>query len=703
MRSRTLCVIGLLVGAVLARAQTSIGFTMPVAPADQVLQRLGRQIGIPLRAQGTIEKEFLLVDVAGVTPEDLLARIATTLEAEWRTSDGTRYLVRTGAVEARIQKREVALRTQRLRNALLELENLGPWNQDSVAKMATESVEMARSQLSGGRLRWESVESGRRQTPLVRLLTRLTLDNAEAIAAQPPWLRTVYSDKATKMQARLSATSADRLATFLKEQTLWSDAVAAARKPDERLQDWGALEGSAKLKGLPVRILLMALRSPFSGSVDLTVKLIDDKGRVVGESRLPIGDFLQRMTREEMGATVPDDDPAIAFSEETRAVQQQLASLRVESRTAPQLPQSFLEKALDPAKHEPLAGYASELLRGIARAGDANLVARPSDMLSLLAFAPTPKMTVSVARRWVSNLADMEILEDGGWLCIRPRMPLTTRLLQVDRGALGAYLRAARSKDYLTIDELITFAKSSDANMDELPLVFWSVLLAPAASPDERRNWDALRLLGSMDPAQRGAFGGDIAIPLGNLNPSQVVLANRIVYGGPPGLQFAGQRTPEEASMPPGQSLRYEPTESLPTGLPRTGTLTIGQSEDDVVLGMREGGDFTMGRPRAMTSEAVAQERYYADNPDKFPWFSQNPRVTRFLEGRRTEASLRFAFGTELTQTIAIRVHAYDATSKAKAFEELSGDFRLRVEAEYKRLTDVYREFLPGGIGPPPP
>jgi|GEM_PF-3892155 len=369
------CSIAALVVVGMARAQISIGFYTPVAPVDAVLQRLGKHIGIPLRAQGSIEKEFLLVDVAMVEPEALLQRIALTLDAEWRTSDGVRYLVRTGGAEARIQKREVSVRTQRLRDALAELDNLGTWSPEVVQKLATESVSVARSQLSGGRVMWDTVEAGRRRTPLVRLLTRLALDQAEAIASQPGWLRTVYSDRPTKTQIRLAKTqirlggpTADRLAVFLKEQTQWSEAVSAAKKPDERLQDWGALEGSGTLRGVPVRMLLVAMRSPFSGSVDLALKLVDAKDRVVGESRLPVGDFLQRMAKEEMGATIPDDDAVIPFSDETIALQQQLTSLRTESRNAPQLPKSFLEKALDPAKFEPLAGYASELLRGIARA-----------------------------------------------------------------------------------------------------------------------------------------------------------------------------------------------------------------------------------------------------------------------------------------------------------------------------------------------
>ena len=80
----------------------AIDFVHPVASSKVVLEALGERIGMDLRPSGTVQKDYFLVRSISDSPETIMERIATTLNASWTERNGVRYLGRSIAEDREI-------------------------------------------------------------------------------------------------------------------------------------------------------------------------------------------------------------------------------------------------------------------------------------------------------------------------------------------------------------------------------------------------------------------------------------------------------------------------------------------------------------------------------------------------------------------------------------------------------------------------
>ena len=96
----------LAVSFVIARSQT-IDFEHPAAPAPVVIAALGKEIGLDLSATKRLERSVLILHLKDASQEDVLARIADVLHAEWREDGGKLILSRSDRADRELRQRDL--------------------------------------------------------------------------------------------------------------------------------------------------------------------------------------------------------------------------------------------------------------------------------------------------------------------------------------------------------------------------------------------------------------------------------------------------------------------------------------------------------------------------------------------------------------------------------------------------------------------
>ncbi len=93
--------------------QKTFDFDHPAAPAPVIVEALGEQIGVNMRANGNLDKDILIIHLDGATQQQAMEWIAHVVEGEWKEQRGTLYLSRSAETERR---QEAELRQQVLQH-----------------------------------------------------------------------------------------------------------------------------------------------------------------------------------------------------------------------------------------------------------------------------------------------------------------------------------------------------------------------------------------------------------------------------------------------------------------------------------------------------------------------------------------------------------------------------------------------------------
>jgi hypothetical protein len=120
----------------LAQQPQTVTFSHPCANSAVVLGALGRQTGLRLAANGSVEKDYFLVRFDNVPLGEALAKIATALNATWTERAGVRYLGRTAAQDA-ASENELRARLERSIASYIanDAKKVGSWSRERAREL----------------------------------------------------------------------------------------------------------------------------------------------------------------------------------------------------------------------------------------------------------------------------------------------------------------------------------------------------------------------------------------------------------------------------------------------------------------------------------------------------------------------------------------------------------------------------------------
>lgn len=636
----------------------SITFSSLAAPAQRLVSDLGAKAGLKLDVSPQVAPDVLFVQASEVKLKDLLERIAQAVNGEWATeSDGTLRLIRPAGnanreIAAEREEKVAALRAELKR--YFDSQNKPPAKPGAnPAQKPTdeEAQEMAIAMMGG--------DGAKHILPLLQ-----RIDVADLVLEHDG--RIVYSSNPTRMQRRLPG----NLEPIVADMVRAHNEEIAARKanpddpPDEEMRQWlefakqfGFDRDPKPLQGRPAKLLLVAEQPELYGGLSLSLRLYDQAGKVAIESGMNMGfqGFLRTAVAMNKPAAAPDkEDHAIDFSDTTKELEGIFKSFTAMSNRA-KMSAALEARLLRPDVYDPLSFSISDSLVSIAKYKKLNVVASlPDSFTSFMEMFAAKGGTVNGFLADLESSEQVKATKKDGWLVVQPKHPVQARRERVDRPALARLLAAAKKNGLASLDDIAAYALTSPSPYEGSAAMPYLMLFAPNAMQQGMMglsDWNALRLYGTLNQAQRQnlASGGRIAI--GSLGPNQQALLSRMVFGAKANLkvQDPNAKPKEElgifdiirTAMPGqggGNDFREEPTEVMPNGLPGQGYLS-GTFRTEPI-GKSEGSD-PMLMFGALGPDELAMLRYFKEDPKLSAVAGMMPSIDRMRLGERTNILLK--------------------------------------------------------------
>lgn len=504
---------------------------------------------------------------------------------------------------------------------------------------------------------------------------------------------------------------------FAAEQKTWLAAISSVEDP---FQEWRP-QGNQSAD--PPAFAMLAAQRFDSTRIDLNLQVFTAKGAAVGRVNRTLAVdpvFLDSLNSiGEIKVTTPATPVALS------PLASEFASLlRTNMRMGKSMPPSKELKAalLQPERADPLGLTAFESVTALARHEGRNVIAFPGDFTFAFGSMPVPGASGQQLDRH-PTLAEIERMmrvffrrtdRDGFWI-LTDSSPFGGAE-PMPRPLLGQFLRGVDRVGRLDLNLRIQLAMlSTDERISQVPLLFAQIINGSQSRFDSFTAWDALRLLGSLTPAQNQAARTAEGIPLGGLSAEQRADIGRIVFSQPYvslNLTAKPNRRPEDYNLFYSGAMR-EATFALGEGILPTGRLYVEVREE--MTGQLE--PFERERGFGMTSisspEEMAMMQHSIESNDAgYAWTRpKDPAAAQKLldniqMGRRTTISMRIQFNDEVQWGESIA--DFEVMRKGVKMAEMPEAFRKRFDQHLKMLrSSQIRTASPVGRGaagtaPPP-
>lgn len=712
-----------------------VSYRHPAAPVHILLEELGKQTGVPLGAAANLNNEILIIRVQDVPLKDVLDKIALASAGEWTQEGGKTYLVRSSSRMAAENKTELEIRTAAVRKALVEKFKVAPpMSADDVEKVLKQKAQLEKHNQDGSfdRSAWEQIQSIDHLSPGFRCLQRIVqaLD-PRAVAALKDGDRIVYSSAPTPKQIALPIQAATVLSELQKEAATWNAAASRMPADDTRPEfysDQDPHKFDKPFENPPAKVLLAVQSSGdgLGGGIGCALIVADAQGKILftANDSISIADAgdIERQARE---ADKNSQSPKLELSAETRELGGYFGKMfgRQGTATRIEISDEWKKRILHPERYEPLSTSMSDIVLSICDGKNLNVVASIPDIffIASIVLVGQPELqiqTVDGALAALRAFRAADFIEKDGWFDIVPNRPATTREQRANRQSVSDYLMAADHDGRVTLENRAHYALSQrNTGMLDLGTVLSMIL-----SPEEARMMDGsmkqrlwLQLFGSLSAQQRQALAApDGRISIGNMTAEQARILNRIVYGSKDafgvssGLTVIGSNGEEAESPnmygPNGHTLLLEPTESLPTGLPRDGYLTMSNRSRDVIFAYAQGQP-GYGSPRELSN--LAWDLATRERPDLFPWATQQPAYDRFLLGTSEDYTMTVWLGSRLRTSVQLSDQAVITKGEPKPLDQMPEDFQKKLKEQIEKQRESFKNYQPSNFGgkqkPPPP
>lgn len=709
-------------GAAAQDVAGKVTYSSPGIAAGKALKELSPKVGLTLLASPTTENEILVLSLKDAPVKEVLAKLAWAVGGSWKKEGEAYRLARTSEDHAAERARE--------RNNILEgyekvlakrKKDLAAAGELTAAKaelLAKEAVNRMKSFNPESRSNdnfWQFSSKLTNESPGGRAMSKLmSLVSAADLADLPKGIRVVYSTHPTRTQRSLGGAATAIVSAFQRDQAIWMDAMSKHRVANPQFGGttymifpdlMSSEDGQPDVQGRKVgKVLLTMTRSSYPGSgVMMELLLADAKGKIIARGN---GHIWPSAWAWENPTPPPKDDPKVIRGADMETI----AAGTNERTNSTRVPEELRKRLLQPETYEPLGILSGQTAINAAKVTKVNLIASLSDTNA--SYGVGAKETPYTL--WKRGLQmTSEVVEEKGWLTMRPFAAASSREVFIDRKTLGAYLRRKVAVGRMKVEEAALWAVKLPLE-EEAPLPRLLLNYAgPLDSQDRYGGGDGriLRFFGSLTPAQRTAAkqGG---LPLSRLDPDQLAIVQRLVYGEHVNLMPDFQKAQEmKVDMNDFYNgVMREPTESLPNGIPPQGTLEITEATSEVAFTMDSEAEGYIRPSQGMDANQIAWQQFAESRPDLFPWMKeayQKVDLTRLRMGRRTSYTITLKFTPLLSLMHGLEDRDY-TTADPIAFNALPAAFRQQVTKQIEDYRKSYANSQPGNSTPathstPPP
>lgn len=695
-----------LVGLISAQLPTSPPFTKRLsfrhaaAPVERLIEAVATRFDLPIGVSPSMASDYVVVEVEEVPAIELLERIASVSSGRWRLSEGKYVLTRDNRAAAADEKADRAYRKRVIEESIAKARGAEK-ELASTQALVERGTELARelakaSPIDDSWMKMRALEAAR---PGQRLAFRLLagIDPAE-IATILPGQRLVFSDSPNRMQKPLKGAS-QAIKAWLADRAMWSDARKKMEENPETREWATVLELYAEPMEAPARVLVAVSRGYewFGLTYGANIMLVWPDG-TISRSYATFGRIPDAPDVPQPSAS-GRNDTFIEFSDMSKRLRAESRSMWMHEDGPPKEPSAeVLELVTQPEKHEPLGFVPSDAVFAVRKKMGGHLVASlPDDLLTALTFADQEQMpTVEQFLRSCDQYDLLEFSKEGDWLMGKPRLVAETRANRGDRAAIGEFVRNAKGKEFLGLEELSSFAKGLKA-----PPVSgaagYTLLLALRNRMDflSFGDYQLLSLYGQLSADQRRTLLGGGRLALGSLTKPQLALVYEMVFGAD--YRFEVEEPPaKEGEEDAGgkDTIDREPTEALPGGLPSTGYITVAPTEAMLFQTRMESED---GRPMSNLEnlDSVAWRAYARQRPDLFAWAATLPREESWRIGTARE----LAFTIRLTPRHFVRGSVRDNSIPADAPWITPDTAPASIRKKIDELVEKYRKAGDGDDG----
>jgi hypothetical protein len=604
----------LLVLASLALTSPSVSFAADAVTVGALVKDLARQTGTRLDVAPLLAAEPVVAQFENRPLDEVLVRLATLVDADWRDDGGVRMLGRSSSRQTdleRAERRKLAeLLTRMLDLRLRRFAQSGAYDQAD----ATRFVDRYRLAEMDDDAMFAEYRRMAADNPVLRASVAVfrTVDPTLLIRMRRGQ-RIVFSDVPTPTQTPIAARGREALRNLRKEV----EAMETAKKaltPRKRLMNFADLPslGSARLSdGYGKTVLVVRRQGALQFSFEMEVVARDGRRILRGAGDIPTrgNPYDTQLPQKEEPLRIPDE--MRAFGTLTHRVGVKMGTTRFVKlddgrEVRPRFWVPFEEdqnddpvrlirpKLADPIRYDPIGLVPGPLLRQIATRRKLPLLASLGDnavlqlgrMIALDKIRTEDGLIAGLTGSTVSEedrvpLATFQ--ESEGWIDVRPFLPVDAHANRIDRRALANVLASIRKEGALSLATAAAYGRTpSMGSLDEMYLG----RATPEVGLDEVRGLftPALPFLVSLSPAQWQSLD-QAPVPIGELSASQREMVRRWVYeelvnGYRTFVERRSPNTPDVDRYP----LATEPTEMYPAGLPADFRVSLNRANEPVVL-----------------------------------------------------------------------------------------------------------------------
>jgi len=670
--------------AATATIQTgTVSMIIPAAPVTAVLKQLSKLTGQQYEARGDVGDEIVVLRVTDAKVEDLLPRLAEVTGGEWRMASDVHVLVASPAFEKRERAEMAEDERARIQKSFRDLNKQFERFPAFDRRAALDIVKKIDVDIAGYQRFTNDVpppsDLAARQDgmPAQRLLVRLI----QAIPISdfidlPDGAKVVYSSRPNRMQRSLPSSSESLISQFVAEEGAWEESGRSAKLASGLVLDLPVLP-----KDFKVNLAFNDWEGGPGASADLTI--FDSAHKVFVTANIRLDGWDESVGRKNL--TPPTAKPGERRVEEgpdadelRSLVQRDIRNPISDAKVRANLMAKWRPKLTDPAQFEPLAYVPGALWQKLAEARNVNFVANAFEQ-SFSSYADHyegPRTPSTILER-----LDCKIIEENGWLTMRPQYLLDNRLDRIDRPAVGLLLRASLQAGGVTIADAADYMAYHSKRFGLLAwdggyLTAFFRGAGPTSIFSTLVRRDELRLYGLLSPQQRSQLR-QRPLRLSELSQPAKQHLQRLVY-------WNSWASDEETG---------DPTELLPNGIPNDGQLTLASEVTETLVQPYINGQPMSDRNYSPRSASRLGQQFGrpSNSAESLSWNRFN-----VLTGHRLNFRIDYAPGIFKTFDL---YEVLDPHRPSVTYDQLPADFRAEVEKAKKAAKE---NPLPQEAPPPP-
>lgn len=616
-----------------------VSVDMGGARVRDIVASIAEQSGRKLETSAKVGDEILIVRAQNVTPDDLLARIATVEDAEWKTIGSTPTLVRSSETERQEAALETARRTSDLKRFLTERfradsEKDGINPQDGVLRRAVFAIGAER-------------------------LARIPMNTTAVWASSPTPVQHLWTGSVSGIVRGFMEDSAK--AAKEEGQDIEAPVLERGTKvvtpPDE--DEGGPIQPVIPINTQTVARVLVKVHYDQSQVYAVTVIFFAANGK-------SLQDFTEAINLVDVGE---EESPKPLQNIPQPAQQYRRIFLNASMREASLASPAALKKIQDPTVYEPLSLFTADYLQAMYPK-DRALVASVSDLTFEFILESEGGFSENSFRSFLKVFCIPD-LSQPGWTLLRPAFPIQNRATRSNRASMAEFYRSH-------IGEISTDIRSMAAFVLTQPTSFYNTIartygnvLNPYALTIGATV--PLRVFGTLTPDQQTLFlqGGSLsyrALPFRAQEEIFDWIFNQRVWN------YLGDSAEEDANM--------EASDAFPDGRLTNSVLTVTGEPRDILIPLYDNKPLADGRTYLPTSIGSLLERESTGH-GRLPGKS----IEGYLLGKRTFYKVHFTSPALNTAESIADLHV-DRNAPSVSFEELPAGLRESILASRKRFRD---------------